>query len=396
MCNLKEFLYSILRRWKIIIMVSVISLLLGSGCYFFEYVSNTDTDNTEEGASEDVTNGSLKENWEDLEKVYVGQLKFVGIGNDNVASGVVRDAYLAGFCGADFLRYIQDKCFEDVSLGYIREIVVPSDGYLPNYLGIDVVYYNEEECKNILSTIIQYVNENNEEMSKHLGRHELFVVVNTVEEGRAENYPGKIKAIQEVISEETEELREERSGSFSATKMLVYAVLCCVFANACLWFGIIVKDGLGDCIYSSHELAEVTSLEILGDFSRVRLEGKIDKIIFDVLIAGKFLSETGIANLINYKLKHKYTHKCDYLLVGKMDREYLIKNANILMETSDVESKFSVIGLIDENLEQLQGINEKQVLIYVVQRFVDNKKEVIQNINIYKELGMEIAGIVFI
>ena len=387
MCNLKEFLYSILRHWKIVIIVSAISLLVGGGYYFFEYVSNIDTDNTEQGAPEDITNDSLKENWEDLEKVYVGQLKFVGIGNEKVASGVVRDAYLADFCGADFLRYMQENCFKGASLKYVREIIIPSDGYLSNYLGIDVVCYDEEECKNILNGIIQYVQENNAEM---------FMVVNTVEDGRAENYQGKIETIQEVIAEEAEELGAEGSGSFSAIKMIVYAILCCVFANAFLWFGLIVKDSLGDCIYNSGELKEVTNAEILGDFSRVRLEGKIDRIIFDALIAGKFLSEEGIANLINYKLKHKYADKGDYLLVGKTDREYLTQKAKILMETSDVESKFSVVDLIDENLEQLQVINEKQVLIYVVQRFVDNKKEVIQNINIYKELGMEIAGIMFI
>lgn len=395
MCDLKEFLYSILRRWKIIIIVSFVSVLVGSGYYYFDYKGNADTniEISKDDSIKDAQNNLSKENWENLEKIYVGQLKFVGVGNENVTSDVVRDAYLAELFGADFFMYMQERYFENYSLKYVRQIVVPSDGSLSNYLGIDVVYYDEEECKSILSGIIQYVKEKNAEMSKHLGQHELFMVVDTVEEAGVEEYQEKIEAIQEVNSEEAV---AERGQSFSVIKMIVYAVLCCIFANACLWFVFILKDSLGDCIYNSRVLTEVTNSEILGDFSRLRLKGKIDRIIYDILIAGKFLSETGIANLINYKLKQKYAHKCDYLLVGKVNREILTKKANILMEANSAEAKFSAVALIDENLEQIQEINEKQVLIYVVRRFLDNKKEVIQNINIYKELGMEIAGIMFI
>lgn len=395
MCDLKEFLYSILRHWKIIIIVSVISVLIGSNYYYFDYKSNVNSnnENSETNSLKDPQNNSSKEDWENLEKVYVGQLKFVGIGNENVTSDVVRDAYLAEFFGTDFFRYMQERCFEKYSLRYVREIIVPSDGSLSNYLGIDVVYYAEEECNSILSGIIQYVKENSAEMSKHLGQHELFMVVDTVEEAGAEEYQEKIEAILEVNSEEAV---AERGQTFSVIKMIVYAILCCAFANMCLWFVFILKDSLGDCIYNSHMLTEATNSEILGDFSGLRLKGKIDRIIYDILIAGKFLSETGIANLINYKLKQKYEHKCDYLLVGKVNRDILTKKANILMEANSAETKFSVVALIDENLEEIQEIDEKQALIYVVRRFVDNKKEVIQNINIYKELGMEIAGIMFI
>ncbi len=395
MCDLKEFLFSILRRWKIIVIVSFASVLVGSGYYYFNYKSNVDSNIkiSKEDSIKDAPNNLSKEIWENLEKIYVGQLKFVGVGNEKVTSDVVRDAYLAELFGADFFMYMQERYFEDYSLKYVREIVVPSDGSLSNYLGVDVVYYDEEECKSILSGIIKYVQENSAEMGKHLGQHELFMVVDTVEEAGAEEYQEKIEAIQEVNSEEAV---AERGQSFSVIKMIVYAILCCAFANACLWFSFILKDSLGDCIYNSRVLTEATNTEILGDFSSLRLKGKIDRIIYDILIAGKFLSETGIANLINYKLKQKYEHKCDYLLVGKVNKDILTKKANILMEANSAEAKFSVVALIDENLEEIQEIDEKQALIYVVRRFVDNKKEVIQNINIYKELGMEIAGIMFI
>jgi hypothetical protein len=230
-------------------------------------------------------------------------------------------------------------------------------------------------------------------MRNHLGEHELFLLATGIEEANAGDQLTKIENIQSIIKKD---IVANHESSFSLKTMAIYGILSFILINACACFIFILKDSLSDSIYNSRSLSEKTNLEILGDFSRLQLKGKIDRQMYDFFIAGKHLSEIGSANLVNQKLKCKHVGAYEYLLVGKVDEETLKQKADILMQVREQETKFSTMELIDENAKGIDRVGEKQAIVYVVRRFYDNKKTVIENINIYKEAGIEIAGILFV
>lgn len=387
MCNLREFVYSILRHWKVLVIISIVSVLAGGSLYYFSCLKGTN-------ASSGTADGAVvHEDWSDLQQLYVGQLKFVGVGNTTVNGEAIRDAYLAEFHGAEFTTALKKHFFENHSLNYVDTLIEVTNANLSNFLGVDVLYYDEEQCRELLNGIIQYVKDINKEMSTGLGEHELFLVVDSVREVDIDDYQTNIELIREA---------EARGGIsktgkvFSTKKMIIYAILCFLLANLFACFTFIIKDSLGDCVYNSHALTEETDCKVLGDFSGIAITGKIDRLFYNFLIAGKQLTETGVANIVNYKLRELYDEKTGYLLVGNVSRNLLEQKASVLADTADRALSFSVTDIIDEDATFLKQLSEKRVLIYVVQRFKNNRKEVIQNINLYKELGIEVGGILFV
>ncbi|MCI7525747.1 hypothetical protein, partial [Oliverpabstia sp.] len=166
MATLREYIYSILRHWKWVLIITLCAGVIGSVIYRLQCTDDEDA----------LKTTNVETEWRSAEEVYSGSLKYVGIGNEIVSGSTIRDAYLAKLNGTEITQKIEKKIGNSRPDGYIDALIKISTSDLDTYLGINVVDYDESECKTILNEIKSYLTGKNTEMSIGLGEHSLFLV----------------------------------------------------------------------------------------------------------------------------------------------------------------------------------------------------------------------------
>ena len=381
MGELKEFIYSILRYWRILILVALVAAIIGGGSYYYTHVQNIPLNVVE------------RSEWDSQTDVYVSHIKFVGVGNETVSGENVRDAYMAKFYSNSFVSDLRDKYFENMSIKYVYQLLDIDSAGLKNFLGMDVLYYDENICKKLQNEILSYVEDINYEMSLGLGEHKLFLIDASIEEKCIDDVVDKVTDIKEASEKD---LNETEIEVFSMKKLFVYSVLSIFLGEFFICMFLIIKDAITDNIYNTRFSGQEKALEVLGDFSALRINGKIDRIIYDMLIGKIYFTESGIAKIVNHKLNNMYGEDSNFVLIGNLSKNELQKKADLLNSENVVDKKYVCRELLNKDADGIQMMNIEKKIIYVVRRFEKGKKEVLKNIELYRNLGFEIAGILFI
>lgn len=387
MLQMKEFIYSIVRHWRRFVLLTLLMLVLSTGFYMLRLHTREPNE-----ASELIS----RTEWKTAEKFYVGKLKYVGIGSANVGNEVVRDAYMANLYGTDFKVYIQENCFEENEiLEYISKIISISNGGLNNGLVIECIYYDIHACADIMDAVKAYICNLHEDMAVGLGMHQLFLVDSSVNEIYEDASKQWVETVKNYILQEDPQANAVIED-FTNKEIVVYSILIILAVNflAAIW--ILFSDSMHDRVYNVQQIS-VEGLQLLGDFSYKNLRGRIDRFLYGKLLSRIDFSDPGMAKTVNFKLLNTRDKKSDvYLLMGKIDEKKLCALTQLLNEQSGGKLRFSYQMPLNEDADGIENWDTNIPFIYVARRFEENKQEIQDILQMYGDLGISFAGLLFV
>ncbi|NCB92671.1 MAG: hypothetical protein EOM40_08915 [Clostridia bacterium] len=187
-----EFVYSIVRRWRLI----CIGMLLLGIIFGAFYVSSVNVAVEKEAEI-------AVQSWDEADKIYLGKLKYVGIGNETINSEVVRDTYYEKATSVDLIKKIRDEFFTEFPLNYVESLILVNTKNLNNCLEIEVVYYDEKICSEMCDSIESYLEKVKSELVTAIGEHNLLLLEksdNNITEDKIPERMAEIKSIYATIS----------------------------------------------------------------------------------------------------------------------------------------------------------------------------------------------------
>lgn len=381
MATLREYIYSILRHWKWVLIITLCAGVIGSVIYRLQCTDDEDASKT--------TN--VETEWRSAEEVYSGSLKYVGIGNEIVSGSTIRDAYLAKLNGTEITQKIEKKIGNSRPDGYIDALIKISTSDLDTYLGINVVDYDESECKTILNEIKSYLTEKNTEMSIGLGEHSLFLVDSFVTKmPKSSLDETTVEKLDKVYSDENA-MSETVGGIFSKKICMVYFGLSAMLGGVLSGIYIIIRDYFKKIILGSSLVCGKLQIECVGDFSIYKEKGKADKIIKNLLYGKKYFSILGTAKMAIFQIEEKWQLKNCYL-VGDVLNEEVKKNIQLLIEVADNKNLLIAREWIDSDGEKLKGWDEKKPVIIMIRKYNDSFDKVEMQVKMMRNLGMKVLG----
>lgn len=384
MLGMKEFFYSILRHWRLFAIVTVILFFVGSGAYF--------SANRFSG-SKDVSERISY--WYNAEKYYISVLKYTGVGNGEVESQVVRDAYLSNFYGLDFKQYLKDNYFSEVdSLEYIESMLSISTGGVNNCAVIEFVYYNETETQKVQDVIKDYVESLKPRMSNYLGEHKLFLTDSSVNEVSEKSLSDKLTPVKDYLST-MDDFPKNGVKAFSFKKMLVYGILASLACDFLLAVFILIGDGIHSSIYNLNLFSERKNFGLIGDFSFLKLRSGIDRFFYKLLINRNWITEKGAARMAGYRLRNIKAFGNTFVITGGIDISCL-NRLKAILERENKDLTFICRALPDINADNLEEWESGVPIIYVVERFKDSQQEMKSNIDFYSNIGFLFIGSIFV
>lgn len=382
MIELKEFVYSIVRHWRALILVAFIGIFCMGGFYCVKI----------NGAEKSVESFDESQDWNSAPGVYSTKLQFVTLGNENATSQCIRDIYLSKLLGNSFVNWARQELFGDMSATYIRNVIDIGNGNMDNYFGIEILHYDEDECLNIKNKVIEYVENLNDEMEMELGKHKVMLVDDSLIAGEGDLVKTKLEAIK---SEYEHLAIENNPDDFSLKMFIVYCVLGFIISEFFAVLYIMIKDNVKNSIYNVSNVKE-EKLELVGDFSALKMRKGLDKLLYRIFIGKTNFSEDGISRLAGFKLEKKYGENSSYIILGDAKEDVLMKIKTNLEKNSENKLKLEYKENLDNDAENLEDWNVDKKIIYTAKRFNTNAKDVKKDIQLYKNLGFEVAGILFI
>lgn len=382
MLGIKEFFYSLLRHWRMFIVVAV-SLFVVGGVTYFAATGFYDSESSSE----------LLDNWYGAKEYYIGVLKYTGVGNSNVESQVVRDAYISKFYGVDFKQYLKENYFsEEDSIEYINSLITVSTGGVNNCAVIEFIYYNEEEALELQNIIKRYVESLKPEMSSFLGEHKLFLSDSSVSVATGKGLSDKLQIVKDYLSS-VNGFPQNSVSVFSVKKLVVYGVLAALIGEFLAAVFILISDSVYSRIYNLQIMSSRKNFSMIGDFSYLKLRGRIDKFLYRCLIVRKPLTEQGISRIVGYKLAKELPENT-FVLTGAD-----IGSLNRLKDVLKKENPdFNIVCrlLPDINADNIGEWESEVPVIYVAERFKDSQQEMKNNVEFYSNIGLKFIGAIFI
>lgn len=385
MLQMQEFVYSVVRRWRILVVVFVLAGVLGAGYYTAGHkqptVSAPQSDATE---TPEETDPMVRKDWEQAEDFYVLKLSYVCNGSEDVESTGVLDAYKARLSGTAFKEYLKENYFTDEEdLIFISQIIsVESEGHC---LIFKCLYYDEEALTVISEMVDSYINSLKADMKKGLGDHSISRVdesvyksYDDVTEKWLEKIKSYIKTEQKVIA----------SVHFSRKDLVFTSVLMAFIGLFIAAVVIVILDSIMDRVYNLKQLRREDA-ELLGDYSYARLRRWIDKKVYRMFIKRNNFDAEGMSKLVAYKLDKEKT----YVLSGKASQKALEKVAESLAGEG---IKISYKPLPNNAAEDITALNREENVIFAARRFKENRRDVCEWLDTYADLGMKVEGVLFI
>lgn len=384
MLQMQEFVYSVVRRWRILVLVFVIAGVLGAGYYAAGHKQTVAPPTDPATNVTEEADPMVREDWEQAEDFYVLKLSYVCNGSEDVESTGVLDAYKARLSGTGFQESLKDNYFtEEEDLMFISQIIsVESDGHC---LIFKCLYYDEEALELISQTVDSYIDGLKADMKKDLGDHSISQVdksvyksYDDVTEKWLEKIKSYIKTEQKVIA----------SVHFSRKDLVVTSALAAIVGLFLAAVAIIVIDSVMDRIYNLKQLRREDT-ELLGDYSYASLKRWIDKKIYRMFIKRNNFDAAGMSKLVAYKINKEKT----YILSGKAPQKELEKiAASLAAEGVNITFK----KLPNNSAEDIAELNREETVIFAARRFKENRRDVCEWLDTYTDLGMNVEGVLFI
>ncbi len=381
MATLREYIYSILRYWKWVLIITLCAGVTGSVIYKLQCTNDAD-------ASKTI---NVETEWKNAEEVYSGSLKYVGIGNEIVSGSTIRDAYLAKLNGVEITKKIEKKIGDSRPDGYVDALMKISTSDLDTYLGINVVDYDENECETILNEIKSYLTEKNTEMSIGLGEHSLFLVDSFVTKiSKSSLDETTVEKLDKVYSDGNTLSKRDRR-IFSKKTCMVYFVLSSMLGSLLSGIYIVMRDYFRKIVLGSSLVCEKLQMECVGDFSIYKEKGKVDKIIKNLLYGKKYFSMLGTAKMAIFQMEEKWQLKNCYL-VGDILNGEVKKSIQLLVEATDNKNLLIAREWIDSDGETLKEWDEKKPVIIMIKKYSDSFDKVETQVKMMRNLGMKVLG----
>lgn len=440
--NLKDLMFAVFRKWRIVIIFALIFAVLFAGykCirelihqndkeYVAELKAKYKTDQekynqTKETYERDIKNLNASiTNQEEYKKNSV--LLKIDPYNEGTASvdifikmaevpenaGImitsvdftdsVVKAYASAIQRGEFLKDISTKM--GIDLIYLKELVTVTTDYDSNMLNISVTYTDKEGAGKILDVIVDHLNSMSSEIKDNLGQHNLSIMnqeVGVVTDQTLVDY--QKKRVEDLVNtnknlEDTErELKELEDpvkpvalSKISIVKAGVkYGILGCVtgaFLVALLVCGVFIMNGK---VNTDHELKNRFGLKFLGGFSYKRKKKALSGVdlLLDRLEGRESVSDTFICDIISANITGLLNKEESVFLTGMVDEDYLAGLAG------EIQKRISEIKLgfgsdILHCAESLYKIQQYDTVILVESlkqsklRNVEKEVELARNMN---------------
>lgn len=389
MLSVQEFIYSVVKHWRILIVVCLISALVGGGYYA---ASHSKTESPAQDATSDVVSTTdkpeivVRTDWEKAEEHYVLKLNYICVGNKDVESDIVLDAYKANLSGTQFLTHLKEEYFtEEDTLEFISQIVMVDNKSMANCLTVKCLYYDEEEIAVIADIIDTYISNLYENMKPALGDHKMLMVDSSVLKGYDDETAKWLDSIKAYVKTEKKVIA---SVKFSLKDMLVNVAIfgfVGLFAAAII---ILLVDSLSDKIYNAKQIKK-KEIDLLGDISYSNLDNCVDRFLYRLLISRHNFTSRGVAGLVALKLDRDK----NYTITGKVSEEKL---ADICSCLSQAGLNVAYKPLPDSDAADMAEWSQGGKMIFAVRRFEENTRDTNEWLDTCSDIGMDIAGILFI
>ena len=199
--DLKWLLYRVLRAWRLIVLVALITALLVGGIKFItEYSAYTDESYlrqqeaayTEAYSAWEETNEEISLLQQSREKQFSynensilmqidpfheHQASFVIYldCSDQVLSGRLLQQYHQYMANGELLAYVCEHLTDQPELRYLKEVITISPNYNSQLISCTIKHVDEAHCRDIVHLMLEGIQIKHEEINTSLGAHELII-----------------------------------------------------------------------------------------------------------------------------------------------------------------------------------------------------------------------------
>lgn len=389
---MKEFFYTLLRRWRTFVIVTLVCLVVGCGgsaLYMRNHANQVVTENT---ATE----------WMSTEDVYVSSLKYVVYDNKASSKNIAKDAYLIKLYGKDFKQYLYDTCFKqnpdeemnDAIIGFMGQLVSVESAGLENGFVLETYHYDKETSRKMCDATEQYIVNLEKQIAEQTGEHQIQLLDSFTIESTGATKENLLENIRTYL-EETDEISFTKRDQLSKKALVALPILFALLADFCVALYFLLTDALHDRIYSLEKLQERFNLHLVGDFSYMRQKNAIDRFLYRGLVSRTVFSKEAMARLCAHSLEKKYGD-AKLVLVGDCAQEKLEALKATLLENGGVDLQIEARSLHNKNAEVMADWKSEEQMLYVAERFKDNTKKIAANLDVCSTFGVDCTGILFI
>lgn len=320
--DLKDLMFAVLRKWRLIIIIAVVFALLLGGLKTLkginqlndaEYVKkNQDSYNvsleqyetTKKRLEKEISN--LQDNIQSQQEYkeesilmninpydeYVESATFyiatdytimpgMAFQNPNTATSILK-AYLSIAQNGEMYNYVLGKMNNEMGLRYLKELVRIQPDYDNNMMDITVIGDTEKRASDVMGYIKDSIEASQRTITEAIGEHEIrivdesqFVSVDLELEQKQKEFSTNMDQFDTSLSDKTKELNEleePKNSLLSRSSVLKgaikYAVLGGVLGAFMVVFFICVAFLMSDKLVSEKELKRRYGLMVLGVFRR--------------------------------------------------------------------------------------------------------------------------------
>jgi len=382
---IKDLIYSIIKRWRIFLILTLVMGLFGAGVYTVGYLTSDQSGETE------LTQATeLSSKWQEAEDYYVASLNYIVIGGEEHLGKAPRDAYILHLSSVTFKTQLaQQISLQYDSMNYISSIFRVGAGSTDTGLCIQLIHYDEAICKQFAQYMEEYVRSYGESVTAAVGDHRVILVDTAVAKEFDASSEQWLEQVYAALNEDEKSVQE--FVGFSKKKFVIFGFLFAVVSDFlfAVWF--LVIDTAKDRVYSFRQLSDEREELLLGDLSFVNLKGKIDRFLYRAFIKRHYFSLQGQLKLIIRRLERGET----YVFTGLKEEE-LDRVKELFLQASSEGISFDTRPLLSEDALELSAWSDHEKVIFVVKRFEDSSRSVRQWLDTYSEINVPVAGILFI
>lgn len=441
--DLKDLSFSILRKWRIVISVTVLLGIIFGGYKYIAERSNMEASEIEE--VNQIYNEELelynkkksayKKQLEGLEDRIFAQEEYLanstlmsispyrkpiatadifvkispqeemisdGIMSDN--ADVILNSYVSILNNTVNTVKFEDKSGNIVNTQYLRELISTDIKYKGNVIKVEITYNNEVEAKEILNMMLEKVNEEYATVQSKLGNHELIIMnVNTAiitDETLAGAQKDSTDFLQILnrskvdIEKALDELvapsgLSQLSLAGSLKVAVKYGVLGALLGAFLAVFCISVVFLMSNKLDSEKEIKSRYGLRVLGVFSKHQ-RNRIDRWL-DRLQGKKYRQPAEVYEMIAANIENYITNTDNLMISGVTSGEGIEQIAQELrMRIPDLE--IQVAENIGNSAETLKLLPKAGQFILVEERGVSRHDEIQNQIEMIKSLDKKILG----
>ncbi len=446
--DLKDLMFSVLRKWRMIIVAAVFFAVLLGGIKLFggmrqlndeEYIAeNRQTyedsmelyNTSKERLEREIENiqDSIEEQQEYKNKsilmninpydVYTETTSFyistdytimpgMVYQNPNTATSILK-AYLTIAQNGEMYNYVLERMENALSLRYLKELVTVEADYDNSMLEIKVVGETEEQAGSMMKYIKDCINDSKGVIEQAIGTHELsivdeskFVTVDLELEQKQKDFSASMEQLDQSLQTKNDELKaleEPQDSLLSKTSVLKsaikYGVLGGVLGAFVVVFFVCVAFLMSDKLVNEKELRRRYQIAVLGVFGRKekgvfafvnRWLNKLENSAAEEMSESQ-VYEVAAANALNYMDGER-----ELLLIGTVDSVMLEKVQQGL--TGLLEGVvLSVGGDLSRDAQAIRRVSACDGVIIVEARNSSGFSAIEKELEVVRSLNKKIVG----